>query len=272
MDDVDLALDWWFLSDVQFQREAISESLSRSQITFTVVGTVTWLFIATDGRAALWLANALFWVFVAPLWLVFMLMRDIFHSTVRSDNIFWWSCCSDYFEAINSFAKSRIATRRISSGLLLLLGIIFEDVPQTIITWRIEEETDNTNGSNSTLSSLAVANILTSVFNLLVRAADAFDQRMDAPIRKNILRTFRGHNIVFSVDTIGDDQFISGSFDRTIKLWNKSTGECIHTFEGHRWPVTSVATIGDDRFISGSDDRTIKLWNISTGECIHTFE
>ena len=37
-------------------------------------------FIATDGRAALWLANALFWLFAAPLWLVFKLMRKIRHA------------------------------------------------------------------------------------------------------------------------------------------------------------------------------------------------
>lgn len=142
----------------------------------------------------------------------------------------------------------------------MLLGILLEDVPQIIITWRVEKETGNTNGSNSAFSSLAVANILASVFNRLVRAAEAFDQRMDAPVRKKVLNIYRGHNIVFSVDTIGDDQFISGSFDRTIKLWNISADACIRTFEGHTDHVNSVATIGDDRFISGSWDETIILW------------
>jgi WD40 repeat protein len=142
----------------------------------------------------------------------------------------------------------------------MLLGTIFEDVPQIIITWRVEKETGNTNGSNSAFGSLAVANILASVFNRLVRAADAFDQRMDAPVRKKVLNIYRGHNIVFSVDTIGNDQFISGSFDRTIKLWNISADACIRTFEGHTDYVNSVATIGDDRFISGSWDETIILW------------
>jgi Ca2+/Na+ antiporter len=103
---------------VQFQREAISERLSRLQIVFTAIGTVTWFFIATDGRAALWLADALFWLFAAPLWLVFKLMRKIRHAIRDSRKIYWRLWCSDYFEDTNAFAKSRIATRRISSGLL----------------------------------------------------------------------------------------------------------------------------------------------------------
>jgi WD40 repeat protein len=75
------------------------------------------------------------------------------------------------------------------------------------------------------------SNILTSVFNLLVRSADAFDQRMDAPLRNNIQRTYKGHSApVFSVATIGDNQFISGSY-KTIKLWNTSTSACDLTLE-----------------------------------------
>jgi len=34
---------------------------------------------------------------------------------------------------------------------------------------------------------------------------------------------------------------VSGSREKTIKLWDATTGALIHTFEGHSEPVASVA-------------------------------
>jgi WD40 repeat protein len=45
-----------------------------------------------------------------------------------------------------------------------------------------------------------------------------------------------------SVSFSGDNRFvISGSKDKTLKLWNVSTGECIRTFYGHNDFVNSVS-------------------------------
>ncbi len=37
--------------------------------------------------------------------------------------------------------------------------------------------------------------------------------------------------------------------DKTIKLWNKNTGECIKTLEGHSNSVYSVKFSADNQFI-----------------------
>jgi WD40 repeat protein len=44
--------------------------------------------------------------------------------------------------------------------------------------------------------------------------------------------TFKGHNeSVKSVDISNDDNYIiSGSSDKTIKLWKVNNGECVKTF------------------------------------------
>ncbi|MCA2813879.1 MAG: WD40 repeat domain-containing protein [Microcystis sp. M090S1] len=64
---------------------------------------------------------------------------------------------------------------------------------------------------------------------------------------------------------------VSGSWDNTIKLWNRSTGQEIRTLKGHDGPVWSVNFSHDGKtLVSGSDDNTIKLWNVETGEEIHT--
>ena len=66
-------------------------------------------------------------------------------------------------------------------------------------------------------------------------------------------------------------KIISGSVDRTIKIWDANTGICLQTLKGHSDGVTSVAFSPDGtRIISGSYDKTIKIWDANTGQCLET--
>jgi len=70
---------------------------------------------------------------------------------------------------------------------------------------------------------------------------------------------------------------LSGSFDKTLKLWQLSPQNSLLdyqlTFEGHTDAIYSVYLSHDDKFaVSGSADKTIKLWNIQTRNCIQTFD
>jgi len=61
---------------------------------------------------------------------------------------------------------------------------------------------------------------------------------------------------------------VSGSADKTIKVWDMQTGGVIKTFHGHTGEVSSVSISMDCTTIaSGSQDHKICLWNIQTGEC-----
>eukprot|EP00449_Zooxanthella_nutricula_P019879 CAMPEP_0198531694 /NCGR_PEP_ID=MMETSP1462-20131121/28140_1 /TAXON_ID=1333877 /ORGANISM="Brandtodinium nutriculum, Strain RCC3387" /LENGTH=134 /DNA_ID=CAMNT_0044261589 /DNA_START=1 /DNA_END=401 /DNA_ORIENTATION=+ len=68
---------------------------------------------------------------------------------------------------------------------------------------------------------------------------------------------------VASVVLSSDGQFaLSGSWDKTMRLWDLNTGVTVRTFQGHAKDVFSVAFSGDNRqIVSGSRDKTIKLWN-----------
>ena len=74
-------------------------------------------------------------------------------------------------------------------------------------------------------------------------------------------------SLTFSQD---GTSLVSGSNDRTIKLWDVQTGGVVKTFHGHTDSVWSVSISADCTMIaSGSDDRTTRLWVIQTEECHH---
>jgi WD40 repeat protein len=65
---------------------------------------------------------------------------------------------------------------------------------------------------------------------------------------------------------------LSGSDDRTLKLWDLPTGRLVHVFAGHENAVIA-ATIaaGGLRALSGSYDCILRLWDLRTGELLRTF-
>jgi hypothetical protein len=65
---------------------------------------------------------------------------------------------------------------------------------------------------------------------------------------------------------------VSGSGDKTLRLWDVNTGATIRTFTGHTSYVTSVAFIPDgSKVVSGSGDKTLRLWDVTTGVNLRTF-
>jgi len=87
------------------------------------------------------------------------------------------------------------------------------------------------------------------------------------------LYTFGWHSDwVKSVAISPDGQtLVSGSRDKTIKVWNLHTGKLSRNFAGHSDTVETVAISADGHIIvSGSHDKTIKVWNLHTGELIRT--
>ena len=89
------------------------------------------------------------------------------------------------------------------------------------------------------------------------------------------ISTLTGHkNWVLSVAFSADGSLLlSGSADRTIRLWDVEISECLQTLEGHgNWVMSVVFSSDGELIATGSADRTIKLWDLSTGECLRTLE
>lgn len=71
----------------------------------------------------------------------------------------------------------------------------------------------------------------------------------------------------------GGISLVSGSNDKTVKLWDMQTGGVIKTFHGHNSVVLSVSISVDCAIIaSGSLDKTIYLWDVQMNKCLHIIE
>ena len=79
---------------------------------------------------------------------------------------------------------------------------------------------------------------------------------------------------VMSIDYSADGKFIiTGSKDKTLKLWEVATGREIRTFTGHTKSVTGVKFSPDgSKVVSVSYDQFAIVWSVKTGSQIISFK
>ncbi|VDP20227.1 unnamed protein product [Echinostoma caproni] len=69
-----------------------------------------------------------------------------------------------------------------------------------------------------------------------------------------------------------DSRFLcSSSDDKTLKLWDLTTGKCLKTLKGHsNYAFCCNFNPQSNLIVSGSFDESVKLWDVKTGRCIRT--
>lgn len=82
-------------------------------------------------------------------------------------------------------------------------------------------------------------------------------------------KILKGHTNGVMCLQFDDRILMTGSYDKTVKIWDLETGNEIRTLTGHTAGIRCLH-FDDVRLITGSQDNTIKVWNWRTGECIRT--
>ena len=78
-----------------------------------------------------------------------------------------------------------------------------------------------------------------------------------------LVHTFKGHaSAVRAVAVTPDGQhIISGSYDKTVKVWSVASKSLVSTCHGHTEGVHAVAATPDgQRILSGGADKTVRVW------------
>jgi len=99
----------------------------------------------------------------------------------------------------------------------------------------------------------------------------------DAPALPAGIIPLKGHTETIYAVTISSDgkSVVTGSFDKTLKLWDLTAGKEIKTFDGqagHQNLVLSAIFSQDGQFLaSGSQDNTAKIWDVPSTSFLQEF-
>jgi WD40 repeat protein len=73
---------------------------------------------------------------------------------------------------------------------------------------------------------------------------------------------YRSHlSLINCLDMLPDGRLVSGSGDKTVKIWNLETGKCDITLQ-HTECVKSIGVLPDGRIVSGLSNKTLQIWNV----------
>lgn len=86
---------------------------------------------------------------------------------------------------------------------------------------------------------------------------------------KNQSFVLQGHSdAVSSLIPFKKEYIASGSFDRTIRVWNLNTRKnCIVFNEAHLYSINCLVELNDGRLASGSNDKVISVWDLDAKQC-----
>jgi len=113
-----------------------------------------------------------------------------------------------------------------------------------------------------------VSSILVSNEHLLCATTDNVIMMISIPLNR-VVNSFRGHTDVVRCMKYDENAnlLVSGSIDKTIRMWNTKTGDC-KILQGHTMSVICIHfEINENLLVSGSGDHKMRAWNMSSGEC-----
>ena len=172
--------------------------------------------------------------------------------------------------------------------VLVLLLVLVVGIGSPIAAIRINRERQRAEGARIKAEHLlyvAKINLAQQAWdqNNMGRLRQLLEETQDSPDRgfewyywqrqaHLSLKTLRGHlgwvSVAFSPD---GQRIVTGSGDKTAKVWDAASGRELLTLKGHSAAIEAVAFSPDgQRIVTGSADHTAKVWEAASGNQLLT--
>lgn len=86
------------------------------------------------------------------------------------------------------------------------------------------------------------------------------------------LQTLKTMHPVQSMKLLFKDQLVVGLANGTLKMFNLSNEECSKAIKAHTFAISCIESLGNNQIATGSNDQEIKIWNLSNFECQATLK
>eukprot|EP01135_Chromosphaera_perkinsii_P005921 Nk52_evm7s372 gene=Nk52_evmTU7s372 len=200
---------------------------------------------------------------------------DKFWSWMSNDNALWRKKCEEkgWVPSIREMRTREFAWQKARRASITQLGLQGEDeMDEYDKGYKLDEFQDIGGGKsfmhiNSMGGHFAGANVDPGSddidFNWKVVYAERYWLERSGSYQ---VKTLKGHSGAVTCVRFSGQRIVTGSVDRTIKVWDMKSGACLRTLEGHSGGVWCLQ-FDSEKIVTGSWDSTIKVWNTFTGEC-----
>lgn len=116
----------------------------------------------------------------------------------------------------------------------------------------------------------------------IISASDDHSIRVSSPVTGDLLLSLEGHEGGVWALAARKDTLVSGSTDRTVRIWDLKTGRCTHVFGGHTSTVRCLAIVKPEwvdveheggivirekwpkrpLIVTGSRDHSLRVWTL----------
>ena len=160
-----------------------------------------------------------------------------------------------------------------SSSTLLLFGIFFEDIPQLIVTFLIEDKIGS-NDPTGRISGTAVLNLIFAIFDILHKIASALDLISDVHNTSYKYKKWvKAHgSSIYSLVIAGSNQILSASLDQTVKLWSTATGKfkSVKISQCGSGVMGMVVATRSSKVMAACQDKKIHVFDFETGDLLES--
>jgi WD40 repeat protein len=168
-------------------------------------------------------------------------------SITYSDRLAW---SADGKHIFTSSQEQMLRVLTISNKASRNIGSIFRDLRVSVAIRRDGEQVAAANHSSTEIQ----------IFQLAT---------------KKQLQVLKGHtSYVTELAYVGDgNRLVSGSWDKTVRVWDAASGMSLKTLTGHTSAVNAVAVSPQGGLIAaGSSDKTIRIWDAASYKLLHTLK